>query len=106
MTQEGEASDEDGRCGGRRGERRVRRRTWGVGSIDWGRGHSVFSVDSHIWFVAGSAGLNRPVAARRRNVMSLYYLRRRESVFRRGKTKFFGEPSQAIASQGDIARLF
>ena len=38
--------------------------------------------------------------------MSLYYLRRRESVFRRGKTKRFDEPSQAIAGQDDIPRLF
>src|ERR1043165_7673806 len=79
---------------------------WDVWCIDWGRGHSGFRVHSYILFIDGSAGLNRPVAARRRNIMSLYYLRRRELVFRRGKRKFFGEPSQAIASQGDIARLF
>src|ERR1043166_8960209 len=81
---------------------------YGVGCVVHRLGAGVFRIQrSLIYFVSSwSAGLNRPVAAMRRNVMSLYYLRRRESVFRRGKTKRFDEPSQAIAGQDDIPRLF
>src|ERR1043166_7479376 len=115
MTQDGAPSDEDGRCGGRGGEWRAiclrvtpGRQMYGVGCVVHRLGAGVFRIQrSLIYFVSSwSAGLNRPVAAMRRNVMSLYYLRRRESVFRRGKTKRFDEPSQAIAGQDDIPRLF